>query len=299
MPFVTFVALFFLGVTVIAFIGARKLTASGPAAYWRRGKVWKRVGWGGVAAFLFFGFFSCATFVPANEYGIITVFGRWSHGETSGFHLTAPWASMESTPTRNQKSIRDQADGNDACIPVKLLGGASACVDATVLYTIDEKNAETLWRGWGGFSRLNQDLINRSTDDATATVYGNYSADKANGGEVRAEITTKITTLLKAKLANSGVELGSITLGDIHLPADVQNRINTVLEQDAKVLIAQKKEQENQALARANAALQGSLSHEALVKYCLDAMKEIKPTVPPACGLGDTSARPSVMIPAK
>lgn len=234
--------------------------------------------------------------VPANEVGIATRFGAWSGTMNSGLNVVAPWTTVDTFPTRNQKSIRDRADGNDACIPVKLAGGAGACVDATVLYTIDDSAAEKLWRGWGSFEKLNMDLINRSTDDAAGYVYGGYTAEAASSGENRQKITEGITTRLRDVLHAAGVRLESVTLGDIHLPSDVQARINGILEQDAKVEIAKRREAEAQAQARANAALQQSLTPEALVKLCLDAARDIKPQVFNCMG---GAASPSVILPAR
>jgi regulator of protease activity HflC (stomatin/prohibitin superfamily) len=240
-------------------------------------------------------FVSSMTIVPANEVGIMTTFGRWSGTVDSGFHMVSPWSKVDTFPTRNQKSIRDQADGNYPCIPVKLNGGASACVDATVLYTIDDKHAETLWRGWGSFTKLNEDLINRSTDDAAGMVYGGYTAEAATSGSNRQAITDGITRLLSSKLNESGVTLNSVTLGDIHLPNEVQGRINSILEADAQVIVAQKQKEKAAAEADAARARQLSLTPEALIKECLDAAREIKPTYFD-CGLGGTNGRPSVIL---
>jgi len=214
----------------------------------------------------------------------------------NGLHLVAPWAKVDTFPTRNQKSIRDLADGNFPCVPVKLNGGAGACVDATVLYTIDDRHAEQLWRGWGSFSKLNEDLINRSTDDAFGTVYGGYSAEQAATGSNREKITVSVTALLRDKLAAAGVELGSVTLGDIHLPPDVQDRINRVLEQESKTKVAEGQKAEAAAQAEAARARQVGLTPEALINACIDAAREIKPAYFD-CGLAAAAGnRPSIIL---
>lgn len=240
-------------------------------------------------------FLSSLTTVGANEVGIVTNFGRWSGTVDGGLHVVAPWSKVDTFPTRNQKSIRDQADGNYPCIPVKLNGGASACVDATILYTIDESHAETLWRGWGSFAKLNEDLINRSTDDAAGVVYGGYTAEQATSGSNRQKITDAVSSRLGAKLAESGIQLGSVTLGDIHLPKEVQDRINNILEADAQVIVAQKQKEKAAAEADAAKARQLSLTPEALIKECLDAAREIKPAYF-NCGLGGQTGQPPVIL---
>lgn len=240
-------------------------------------------------------FLSSLASVGANEVGIITNFGRWAGTADAGLHMVAPWSSVDTFPTRNQKSIRDQADGNYPCIPVKLDGGASACIDATILYTIDDSHAETLWRGWGSFAKLNEDLINRSTDDAAGLVYGRYTAEAATSGANRQAITDAITGVLAGKLNSSGVRLESVTLGDIHLPREVQDRINNILEADSRVIVAEKEKAKATAEAEAAKARQIGLTPQALIKECLDAAREIKPAYFD-CGLGQSGQQPSVIL---
>lgn len=236
---------------------------------------------------------SSITFVPANHVGVVTNFGAWRGTVGSGMKWVAPWSSVDTFSTRNNKSIRDAADGNGTCVTVKLQGNASACVDLTVLYTIDENNAEILWRGWGSFDRLNSDLVDRSTDDAVNTVMSGYAAENLPAN--RAKITTDVTRELDNRLRPQGVHLESVTLGDNHLPKEVQDRINSILEADAKTQVAKKTEEAAAAEARANAARQQSLTPEALIKACLDAAREIKPQYFD-CGLGGGTARPSIIL---
>lgn len=237
--------------------------------------------------------FSSVAYVPANHVGVVTQFGTWGGTAHSGISWTAPWSSVDTFPTRNQKSIRDQADGNGPCVSVKLQGNASACVDLTVLYTIDENNAEKLWRGWGSFSKLNSDLIDRSTDDATNQVMSGYKAEDLPTN--RNEITANIQAALSQKITPQGVHLESVTLGDTHLPKEVQDRINSILEADAKVQVAKKGEEQAKAEALSAQARQSSLTSEALIKACLDAAREIKPQYFD-CGLGGTANKPSVIL---
>lgn len=231
----------------------------------------------GFLGFLFWMVISSLTIVPANHVGVVTTFGSWSGTRAEGLSLVQPWSTVDTFGTRNQKSQRDKAQGGDDCVSVKLKGGASACVNMTVLYTIDADNAEKLWRGWGGFEKLNADLINRSTDDAAGEVYGDYTAETASSGDSRAPITKEITNRLEAKLKAQGVTLNSVTLGDIFLPQDVQDRINGILAADARLVVAQKEKQKAEAEAAANAVRRET--PESLYLKCLEAAREIKPQV--------------------
>lgn len=241
-------------------------------------------------------FLSSLASVPANEVGIVTNFGRWSGTVDSGLHMVAPWSSVDTFPTRNQKSIRDAGPQGEAnCVSVKLKGNASACFDLTVLYTIDEDHAEVLWRGWGSFAKLNTDLIERATDDAVNEVVSAYPAEQLTAN--RATITAAVNVALTARLLPQGVRLESITLGDPHLPEEVQKRINSILEADANVIVAQKQKEQATAQAEAAKARQIGLTPEALIVECLNAAREIKPQVI-NCGLGN-AGQPSIIIPAR
>lgn len=240
----------------------------------------------GVIALLL-GFVSSLTFVPANEVGVVTNFGAWSGTRTSGISFTAPWSKVDTFGTRNQKSIRDRAEteGSANCVDVKMSGGSTGCQDLTVLYTIDEANAEKLWRGWKDFSKLNVDLVQRQTDDAVLAVYPNYTPLDAQGPK-RNEITEKVTTELRKRLEPQGVRLESITLGTLNLPENTQKSLNDLIEKDTRLQIALKDEQQAKAEAAANQARQVGLTPEGLVLKCLETVREAKPAVMPSCGLG-------------
>lgn len=237
--------------------------------------------------------FSSLTIVPANHVGVVTNFGSWSGTVDSGAHWVKPWSKIDTFTTRNNKSIRDQAEGNGPCVTIKAKGNASGCMDLTVLYTIDKNNAEVLWRGWGSFDRLNSDLVDRATDNSANLVTSNYAP--SDFPAVRAEMTQKMHDELSREIGVQGVHLESITLGDVHWPDNVQKNINDILAADAQVQVAQRNQQSAEAEARANAARQQSLTPEALIKACLDAAKEIKPQYFD-CGLGNVQNKPSVIL---
>lgn len=234
---------------------------------------------------LVLGLSSMITVVPANEVGVVTNLGAWGGTRTSGPSLTPPWSTVDTFGTRNQKSIRDQAEGNGTCVNVKFKGGDTGCADLTVLYTIDEQNAEKLWRGWKDFSKLNGDLIERQTDDATISVYSGYTPLEASGAK-RNELSEHVYAELDKRLRPEGVSLNSITLGEVHLPEKTQNNLNDLIAADTRLQIAIKGEEQAKAESRTAAARQQSLTPEALILECLNAAREIKPQVMPTCGLG-------------
>lgn len=230
-------------------------------------------------------FLSSVTVVAANEVGILTNFGAWGGTKSSGLSMSAPWSTLDTFGTRNQKSVRDQADGNGSCVNVSFSGGSQGCADMTALYTIDESNAKRLWDQWKDFSKLNGDLIERQTDDAANTVYIQYTPLEARTTK-RAELSAKLNEELKSRLDNAGVRLESVTLGDLHLPEKTQNQLNDLESADNKLSIANKGEEQAKSEARAAAARLQSLTPQELMVQCFNAAKEIKPTIFDCTGVG-------------
>lgn len=230
---------------------------------------------------------SSLTFIPANEVGVVTNFGAWSGTKSSGIGLTLPWSQVDTFGTRNQRSIRDRADteGSADCVNVKMGGGSTGCQDLTVLYTIDEKNAEKLWRGWKDFTKLNVDLVQRATDDAVLAVFPKYTPLEAQGVK-RGEITEKVQDELRTRLSREGVELNSVTLGTLNLPEETQKILNELVDKDNKLQIALKDKEQATAEAAANQQRQTGITPEGLVLKCLETVREARPAVMPSCGLG-------------
>lgn len=285
----SFAFILFLIAAVVAGIGAA-IAALAPEDATRSGGRFVAAGGGLLALVLMF--LSSLTMVPANEVGIVTNFGAWSGTRTSGVSFTAPWSSVDTFGTRNQKSVRDEAEGNGTCVGVKMDGGSTGCQDLTVLYTVDQANAQKLWEGWKDFSRLNADLIERQTDDAVLSVYSSYKPLDAQGAK-RNEVSDKVTTELRKRLEPQGVSLESITLGTLHLPQETQDNLNKLTNADTNLSIALKGEEQAKAENRTNAARQSALTPEALVMECLRTAREVRPQIMPSCGLGaqgDTSA---------
>lgn len=249
--------------------------------------VMRRVAYGLGGLTLVLTLLSSVTFTPANEVSVITNFGAWSGTRSSGLGLTAPWSEADTFGTRNQKSIRDRADTPDSadCVKVSMDGGSTGCQDLTVLYTIDEANAEKVWRSWKDFSKLNVDLIQRQTDDAVLAVFPAYKPLDAKGSK-RGEITEKLGDELRRRLDPQGINLESVTLGTLNLPEETQRNLDQLANKDTQLQIALKGEEQARAEARTNAARQPSLTAEALVMECLATAREVKPQVMPSCGLG-------------
>jgi len=317
MPFILYIAIVCLTVGAIAGalvpVAAKSDDPDAPSI----GRFCRRVAASGlVLGAVVLPVMSAVTVVPANSVGVATNFGRWSGTLSSGWHITLPWTRVDTFPTRIQKSDRDRGDkGEYDCVPVKFRSGATGCVDLTVLYRIDAVNAETLWRGWGSFERLNTDLVNRSTDDAAGYTFGQQPPFDAVDGSKRQVITDDLTSRLRRALDEKGIDLDSVTLGAVYLSTEAQTQVNDLLNKDTAIRAAEKdtelrQKQKDAEIAAANKDLelanaeraaaqarQVGLTPEALTRECLAVVREVKPQVMPDCGLGSAgSVTPLVQV---
>lgn len=238
----------------------------------------------GTALTLLCGIGSMYNQLDANTIGIVTALGRPVGTVGSGAHLLAPWDQVETFSTRIQVSSRlasaDEGDkASKDCVQVKLKGGADACSDLTVRYRIDAKDAQDLWARYGSFDVVRDRLVRSATDNAARIIWGSYEPQDAISGELLPKVSADMKTELARQLANSGIQLDSVAVGELHLADDVQKRINGILQAQTDTQIAQQNKARNQAEADANRILTGSLTPEILTQQCLEAAKEIHPQV--------------------
>lgn len=238
---------------------------------------------GGIVLAAICGFFSSFTTVEANSVGIVTAFGHPVGTVTSGAHMLLPWESVDTFSTRIQVTQRLDASGqgdqsSSDCVQVNLKGGASACADMTIRYVINPADAVALWARYGDFTTVRDSFLRSATDNAAKIVYGEYAPQDAISGDALPAITAAMTKELTSQLAGSGLTLVAVAPGQLHLSADVQSRINDILNAQTQTTVAQENLAKNQAEAAANNALSGSLSEQVLVQQCIQAAEQIKPS---------------------
>lgn len=234
------------------------------------------------------GFFSSFTPVDANTVGIVTAYGQPVGTVDSGPHMLAPWDHVDTFSTRIQTSVRtaSSTEGDQHtkdCVQVALKGGSAACPDVTVRYAIAEKDAQDLWKRFGTFDAVRDQLVRSATNDSARFVFGQYEPQQAISGETLRTITSDFTKDITSRLASAGVRVDSVSVGALNLDPQVQDRINRVLAAQADTQVAQQLVEKNKAQAAANAALAASLTEPILCQEFIDAAKEIKPTVFNGC----------------
>lgn len=244
-------------------------------------------------------FFSSFTTVDANTVGIETQFGQFTNTLEPGGHFLAPWATVTQIDTKVQSTDRKAGPDGDVpgadCVQVNLKGGAQACADLTVRYSVSHDDAQGLWSQYGSFDDARNKLLRSATDQAAKVVYGEFTPQEAVSGDASASIASKLTDSLRGQLSKSGLNLQAVAPGQLHLSKESQTRFDDLLNAQTATLVAQQNLAKNQAEAAANAALSGSLSEPILVQQCIDAAKVIKPAVF-NCFPGTSSPAPLVSV---
>jgi regulator of protease activity HflC (stomatin/prohibitin superfamily) len=246
---------------------------------------------GGVVAFglviaVILGFMS-ATTIGARSVGIQTQFGQYKATLDSGFHWTSPFSSVEEFSTQ----IQDL----DLEVPVSFEGGSSGSAKLTVLWAIDAKDAEQLWKDWKTFDRVRDRLVAPAARTVTAASFSAYAPNDARDGKNRVALQDSILDALK-KSIGSGANIRSIQLTDVQLSPQAQAAVDRIVEATANT--ARALEEQKRATTEAETARirQSSQTPEALQRYCLEVVNSwnVGKNGPlPAtfdCSLGGTSA---------
>lgn len=217
------------------------------------------------------GIFSATTVSP-RAVGIATSFGKYRGTLDAGFHMTAPWTSVEEFPTQVQFLELNGKEHGAGGVAVNFDGGGKGTIDATVRWRIDQKDAEALWRKYKDFDKVRDQLVTSAARDAVRKAVGGYTPTNAQSGKNVTAITKAVRDELQQQVADDGVQIDSLSVTAVILDENTQKAIE-------QVIIAQQgtaKATEEQARARieqeTNKIRQtgGLLSPDALRRYCLE-----------------------------
>lgn len=219
--------------------------------------------------------------VDANTVAIIQEFGKpVGNPAGPGWNWTAPWATSSVIDTRVQNTARLAGDKGDTagadCVKVNFKDNASACTDITISYRVSAENAVKLWKNWTSLDDARDKLLRPATDSAAREVYGEYASLDVIDGSKQSAITDGITNSLRAKLSSSGLDLVSVSPGQIHLSDSAQANLDRLRNAQVDTQVAQQTLAKNQALAAANNALNASLTDGIKFEDCLKIAAEIK-----------------------
>lgn len=233
-----------------------------------------------------------ATTVDSRAVGIETSFGKYQATVDNGFHLVAPWASVEEFST----NVQDL----DLTVPVSFDGGSSGEVKMTALWAIEAKDAQELWKDWKDFDRVRDRLVGPATRTAAAAAFSAYTPDTAKDGANRVTIQDAIDKTLE-ELESSGVDVRSIQITEVKLGDRAQAAVDRIVEATANTQRAQE-EQERAKIDAETARIQAETqTPETIQRRCLeilnnwDASKNGNAPALLNCNFGATDQTPVII----
>jgi len=236
--------------------------------------------------------FSCFKIIEPGQVGVQTLLGKVQETVLeSGPHFINPAVNITTFDIQTQnytmssKGSEGQVEGDDA-ISVLSSDGLEVKIDLSVIYTINPAKAPYIYQHIGATHEAYQDKIVRPItrtairDNAVAYPAVDLYSTK------RQEFQAKINKTITESFAKNGLEVQSILVRNISLPATVRASIESKIqaEQDAQKMqfVLQKERQEAdrkrveaQGIADYQKILSTGLSDKQLQYESIKAQKEI------------------------
>jgi regulator of protease activity HflC (stomatin/prohibitin superfamily) len=176
------------------------------------------------------GLLSAGHIVGAGNVGVPVTLGSAEAPLDAGLHFTAPWpitrVAQISTRTQNYTMSATKGDGNKSGIDdsVTVLGrdGATAQVDATVLFRVDRENATKVYETVG--TNFTTPIIRPSARACIRSEFTTRDLVAASTADWP-EISQNIQDCMAKKIEPRGITLEDFQLRDVRLSPQVQQAI--------------------------------------------------------------------------
>ena len=256
-----FIVLFFLA-TVAGVVGSLK--AGSNLLVWRIGAAV----FGFLFAFLLAG--SVSTIVSTRNVGIVTTFGRPNGELSNGFHLVAPWQDV----TEMDGAIQLQKFEGDHAMQVRLGNNSTANANVTIQWRLDPAAAPSLFMDYRTFDGIRENLVDKELGVAMNTEFARFdplAPGNADGAPLVA-ISDKVQHDVQSAVG-SRIEIQRVFVPLVSYDQQTQDRINGLNVEKANTRIAEQSEKTEEAQAKANEIISGSISHDpnVIVNNCVAA----------------------------
>lgn len=248
-------------------------------------------------------FFSCLVSVQAKSVGIVTTGGHVSSDTLEpGYTFIAPWQNV----TEIDATVQTDEYHGDRAVKVRLADGNTAGISATIRWSVNEKNASTVYsdfRSDDPTKSLRDAVVSTQFKAANNAVFASFDPLTLAGATDEApdytELSDEVERIMLEKTKGL-VDVESVTISLISLDKDSQRKIDEYISEVAKTRIAQQSQKTAAEQAKANKILSDSINNDpnVLVSKCFDAIADGDFT-PPAgfsCWPGGGSA---VVVPSK
>lgn len=232
--------------------------------------------------------FASLTIVGTHDIGVLTTFGRPDGALSNGLHFKAPWQNVTKLDGRIQTDTyasngyngSDQQGAIDGCVNVRIARQATACVNVTIRWQLDQKGVDYLFKNFKTNDNIRDNLLHRDLQTAVNVAFSRYDPlglDK-NGMSTQpstGELAQQVQTSLDQQVGE-WLQIQKVFIPIFNFDPDTQKRLNQLQLQVAQTRIAQQAEQTATAQAAANRALRESVSNDpnVLVSKCLDILAE-------------------------
>jgi regulator of protease activity HflC (stomatin/prohibitin superfamily) len=226
-------------------------------------------------------FFSSAVIVSTKNVGIETSFGRPVGSMSNGFHFIAPWDMVTEMDAAIQTDNHVKDGATFACITVRIAHQATACVDASIRWRIEEDAADSLFRDYRDFDNVRDSLVTRDLNAALNAAFEDYDPlaidGKGNSTSPTLEsLSQEVLTRMQEEI-HEQITVLSVIIPVIHYDDNTQQKVNALLAQVAQTRIAEQSvvTAEQQALANRTLAESVSKDPNVLVSKCVDLLAEM------------------------
>lgn len=259
----------------------------------------RRVGYGFITVIVLITFFLSFTQVDTKNLGVITTFGRPTGSIDNGIHFVAPWQNVTEISDRVQTDTYASDNGNEGkqqggavgtCVNVRIARQATACVNVSVRWQIQESGVDYLFRNYKDNDAITDNLVLRDLQVAmneTLAPYDplgldtngnstNEALSAASGPSYSADVLKQLQAAMPVDRGSAVIDIQSINLPLIQFDSNTQSHLNQILTQIAQTQVADQAKNTALAQAAANQALAASVADDpnVLVSKCLDILKD-------------------------
>jgi regulator of protease activity HflC (stomatin/prohibitin superfamily) len=232
------------------------------------------VGLGALAVAVVMLIFNIFTIVPTRNIGITIAFGKPTGTLSNGFHLVAPWESVETYDATIQTLVMSGTDETPT-LWVRIANGAMAQMEVSVDWQIDPNaDIQQLHLDWRNFEAIQDRVIKPRLSDAMNKAFENYDplvAFKQAGGQPTSLSTME--TAVKDRLQGlvpAGIVIKRLAIPLPIFPKQVQEALDNMQKELAATQVALQQKITAQAQKEAIDILaQAKMSPEAFAQQCL------------------------------
>jgi hypothetical protein len=227
--------------------------------------------------------------VPARNLGVPVSLGQPGDVVNNGFHVIAPWASVETFDATVKTLTVDQA--------VRLGNGGTATVDASIQWQIDptKNNFLSLYRQYRTFDNIQANVIQRDFASALNDVFEAFNplAVVDANGQIAVQMSDLAVKVLDEM--KTAVPVGLIVSNPKILPpkysAEIEKQIGNMINATTATRIAEQQKKTAELIKQANDLLaSGNLSPGVLYQNCLTMVEKMGANLPPAFSCGAPGA---------